>query len=79
MMPIKRGVLIRFIREINNSNILYCEEFMKIAELRHLDNAKGGMAITEKEYIATANLQEARPVAHLLYSNVREIVEQRRF
>lgn len=72
----KRGVLIRFITEINNSNLHYCEEFMKIAELRHLDNAKGGMAVTEKEYIATANLQEAQPVAHLIYSNVKEIVEQ---
>ena len=72
----KRGIIIRFITEINNSNLRYCEEFMKIAELRHLDNAKGGMAVTEKEYIATANLQEAQPVAHLIYSNVMEIVEQ---
>ena len=72
----KRGVKIRFITEINNNNIQYCQEFMKIAELRHIDNAKGGMAVTEKEYIATANLQEAQPVAHLIYSNVMEIIEQ---
>ncbi|WP_458720315.1 ATP-binding protein [Candidatus Nitrosocosmicus sp. R] len=72
----KRGVKIRFITEINNNNMQYCQEFMKIAELRHVDNAKGGMAVTEKEYIATANLQEAQPVAHLIYSNVREIIEQ---
>ncbi len=72
----KKGVKIRFITEINNSNMHYCEEFMKIAELRHIDNAKGGMAVTEKEYIATANLQEAKPVVHLIYSNVKEIVEQ---
>ena len=72
----KRGVLIRFITEINNSNLHYCEEFMKIAELRHLDNAKGGMAVTEKEYIATANLQEAQPVAHLIYSNVNSNVKE---
>ncbi len=72
----KRGVLIRFITEINNSNLHYCEEFMKIAELRHLDNAKGGMAVTEKEYIVTANLQEAQPVAHLIYSNVNSNVKE---
>ncbi len=72
----KRGVKIRFITEISNNNLQYCQEFMKIAELRHIDNAKGGMAVTEKEYIATANLQEAQPVAHLIYSNVREIIEQ---
>lgn len=71
----KRGVKIRFITEIDNNNIQYCQEFMKIAELRHIDNAKGGMAVTEKEYIATANLQEAQPVAHLIYSNVMEIIE----
>lgn len=34
------------------------------------------MAVTEKEYISTANLQEAQPVAHLIYRNVMEIVEQ---
>lgn len=27
----KRGILIRFITEINNSNLRYCEELMKIA------------------------------------------------
>ncbi|HKR72619.1 MAG TPA: HAMP domain-containing sensor histidine kinase, partial [Candidatus Nitrosocosmicus sp.] len=72
----ERGAIIRFITEINSSNLHYCEEFMKIAQLRHIDSAKGGMAVTEKEYIATANLQEAQPVAHLIYSNVMEIVEQ---
>lgn len=74
----KKGVKIRFITEINNNNIQYCQEFMKIAELRHIDNAKGGMAVTEKEYIATANLQEAQPVSHLIYSNVMEIIEQQK-
>lgn len=70
-----KGVKIRFITEISNNNIHYCQEFMRFAEIRHLDNAKGGMAVSEEEYRASAFLQEAQPVAHLIYSNVMEIVE----
>ena len=72
----ERGVKIRYISEITKHNINYCKELMKIANVRHLDNAKGGMAVNEIEYIATANLQEAKPVSHLIHSNVKEIVEQ---
>jgi len=71
-----RGVKIRYISEITNKNINYCKELMKIVELRHLDESKGGMTVNETEYIATAHLQEAKPIAHLIYSNVKEIVEQ---
>ena len=74
-----RGVKIRYISEITKHNINYCKELMKIAELRHMDNARGGMAVTEKEYIATANLQEAKPVSHLIHSNVKELVEHQQF
>ncbi len=72
----RREVKIRYISEITKHNINYCKELMKIAEVRHMDNAKGGMAVSEMEYIATANLQEAKPVPHLIHSNVKEIVEQ---
>jgi signal transduction histidine kinase len=47
--------------------------------VRHVDNAKGGMAVSESEYIATAKLQEAKPVSHLIHSNVMEIVEQQQY
>src|SRR6478672_8614595 len=71
-----RGVKIRYISEITSNNINYCKELMEIAEVRHLDNSKGGMAVSETEYIATAHLQEAKPVQHLIYSNAKEMVEQ---
>jgi len=71
-----RGVKIRYISEITSNNINYCKELMEIAEVRHLDNSKGGMAVSETEYIATAHLQEAKPAQHLIYSNAKEIVEQ---
>ncbi|HYF98621.1 MAG TPA: HAMP domain-containing sensor histidine kinase [Candidatus Saccharimonadales bacterium] len=72
----ERGVKIKYLSEITNRNINYCKELMKIAEVRHVDNAKGGMAVSEGEYIATAKLHEAKPVSHLIYSNVMELVEQ---
>lgn len=72
----ERGVKIKYISEITKHNIDYCKELMKIAEVRHVDNAKGGMAVSESEYIATAKLQEAKPMSHLIHSNVMEIVEQ---
>jgi two-component system sensor histidine kinase VicK len=74
-----RGVKIRYISEITKHNINYCKDLMKMAELRHMDNAKGGMAVTDTEYIATANLQEAKPVSHLIHSNVKELVEHQQF
>ncbi len=43
----ERGVKIRYISEITKHNINYCKELMKIANIRHLDNAKGGMAVNE--------------------------------
>ena len=75
----ERGVKIKYLSEITKHNINYCKELMKIAEVRHVDNAKGGMAVSESEYIATAKLQEARPVSHLIHSNVMEIVEQQQY
>lgn len=75
----ERGVKIKYLSEITKHNIHYCKELMKIAEVRHIDNAKGGMAISESEYIATATLQEARPVSHLIHSNVMELVEQQQY
>ena len=32
------------------NSIPYCRELMDIAELRHLDDAKEGMAVNETEY-----------------------------
>jgi len=75
----ERGVKIKYLSEITKHNINYCKELMKIAEVRHVDNAKGGMAVSESEYIATAKLQEAKPVSHLIHSNVMEIVEQQQY
>jgi two-component system, OmpR family, sensor histidine kinase VicK len=73
----RRGAKIRAFTEITKENIPYCKELMKIVdELRHLDGVKGGMAVSESEYMATTILEESKPLTEVIYSNVREVVEQ---
>jgi two-component system, OmpR family, sensor histidine kinase VicK len=73
----KRGGKIRAFTEITKDNVKYCKELIKIVdELRHLDGVKGGIAVNESEYMATTVLQEAKPLTQVIYSNVREVVEQ---
>ncbi|MGZ5490035.1 MAG: hypothetical protein ACXW2E_06880 [Nitrososphaeraceae archaeon] len=65
-----RGVKIRYVTEITRENIAYCKEIIKYfhAEIRHLDGVKGNIEISDdgKEYVATANLQEAKPLKQLI-------------
>src|SRR6188472_242417 len=73
----KRGGKIRAFTEITKDNIQYCKELIKLVdELRHLDGVKGGIAVSETEYMATTILQEAKPLTQVIYSNVKEVVEQ---
>ena len=72
-----RGGKIRAFTEITKDNIHYCKELSKLVdELRHFDGIKGGIAVSETEYMATTVLQEAKPLPQVIYSNVKEIVEQ---
>jgi signal transduction histidine kinase len=83
----KRGVNFRYVTEITKDNISYCKELSEFAEVRHLNEVKGNFEVSKNgikggkggEYIGTATLQEAEPVAQLIYSNVKEIVEQQQF
>jgi two-component system, OmpR family, sensor histidine kinase VicK len=73
----RRGGKIRAFTEITKENIKYCKELMNIVdELRHLDGVKGGMAVSESEYMATTILEESKPLTEVIYSNVKEVVEQ---
>ena len=75
-----RRVKIRFITEINNSNLFYCKELIKISELRHLDGVKGNFGICDKkEYLAAPTISEAQPAPQLIYSTIREVVEQQQY
>ncbi|MFL6406003.1 MAG: ATP-binding protein [Nitrososphaeraceae archaeon] len=73
----KRGAKIRAFTEITKDNINYCKELMKLVdELRHLNGVKGGLAVSETEYMATTVLEEAKPLTQVIFSSVKEVVEQ---
>jgi two-component system, OmpR family, sensor histidine kinase VicK len=77
---LRRGIKSRFITEITERNIEYCKELRKIVyELRHLDDVKGNFAVGESDYIATAIQEEARPIARLIHSNARGMIEQQQY
>jgi two-component system sensor histidine kinase VicK len=54
---------------------------LKFAEIRHLDGVKGNFEVSDiKEYVAATTLQSAnKPMPQLIYSNVKEIVEQQQY
>jgi signal transduction histidine kinase len=73
----KRGGEIRAFTEITKDNVNYCKELIKLVdELRHLSGVKGGLAVSETEYMATAVLEEAKPLTQVIFSSVKEVVEQ---
>jgi signal transduction histidine kinase len=73
----RRGAKIRAFTEITKENIHYCKELINyVDELRHLDGVKGGMAVSESEYMATTILEESKPLTEVIYSNEKEVVEQ---
>lgn len=76
----KRGGKIRAITEITKDNLRYCRKLEKLVDgFRHLDGLATGIAISESEYMATTILQEAKPLELVIYSNVKEIVEQQQY
>lgn len=78
-----RGVKLKYITEIMSENIPYCKELMRISEVRHLDGIKGNFMVSEKEYLAPAvshdNNNDTHIASQIIYSNVREIVEQQNY
>ena len=73
----RRGGKIRLLTEITGENINYCKQLMSLVdELRHVDGIKGGLAVSETEFMATTILAEATPLTQVIYSNVKELVEQ---
>jgi two-component system, OmpR family, sensor histidine kinase VicK len=75
----KRGIKTKFITEITKDNIEYCKELMKFVELRHMDDVKDNIAVSETEYVATAVLHGPKPVTQTIYSNAKAIIDQNRY
>ncbi len=76
-----QGVRLRQITEITKDNVPYCKMLMKIAELRHLGGVKGKIELNDKELIVTATTEneESHQTAQVIYSNVKQLVEQQRY
>ena len=75
----KRRIMRRYITTIAKNNLSYCKGVMKIGELRHLDGIRGNFAVSEREYLASATLQEAKLLEQVIYNNVKEVLEQQQY
>ena len=75
-----RGIKLRYITEITKENVHYCKELIKFEyDIRHLDGIKANFSVSETEYVASTTLQEGQPVPQVIYSNVKDIVQQQKY
>lgn len=74
-----RGVKIRFLTEINDTNLHYFKKLAKIAEIRHLEGVRSNFSVSDGEYIGSVVMQDTSPVPQLIYSNAKTIVEQQQY
>ena len=76
-----RGIKTRYITEINKDNIDNCKELMgHVGAVRHLDGIRANFSTSNIEYLAyVTGIQTAKPVPHIIYSNVLGIVEEQKY
>ena len=74
-----RGVKVRFLAEINSTNVRYFKKLVTIAELRHLEGIRSNFSVSEREYIGSVIPQDSSPLPQLIYSNAKAIVEQQQY
>jgi two-component system sensor histidine kinase VicK len=85
----ERGIKLRYITDITKDNVKYCKELINdfAYEIRHIDGIKANFSVSETEYLAYATLvkeeelqqQPMRPIQQVIYSNVKDIVEQQKY
>jgi hypothetical protein len=73
----RRGVELRCITEITESNLSYCKQLMTMVdELRHLNGIKGNLYLNEIGCLFPASFHEnGSPASKGIYSNMKEVVE----
>ena len=74
-----RGVKVRFLTEINDTNLNYFKKLARIAEIRHLEGIRTNFSVSEGEYIGSVVLQDSSPVPQLIHSNAKAVVEQQQY
>jgi two-component system, OmpR family, sensor histidine kinase VicK len=86
----ERGIKLRYITDITKDNVKYCKELINdfAYEIRHIDGIKANFSVSETEYLAYATLvkeeeelqqQPMRPIQQVIYSNVKDIIEQQKY
>ena len=82
----EKGIRLRYVTDITKDNFKYCKEMMEFAdEVRHLDGLKANFSVSETEYLASASLsqqqkqQPTQQVQQVIYSNVKDIVQQQKY
>jgi two-component system, OmpR family, sensor histidine kinase VicK len=84
----KRGINLRYVTDITKDNVKYCRDLIEFFayDIRHLDGIKANFSVSETEYLASAALLEEQmqqqpsiPIQQVIYSNVRDIVEQQKY
>jgi two-component system sensor histidine kinase VicK len=79
----EEGIRLRFLTDINSENIIYCKELMRFAEVvRHVEGIKANFAVRDEDYIGIATSNSALQPSiqsHIIYSNVRGIIEQQQY
>src|ERR687884_1483675 len=83
----KRGIKLRYVTDITKDNVKYCKDLIEFFayDIRHLDGIKANFSVSETEYLASAIMAEGQtkepiiPIQQVIYSNVRDIVEQQRY
>jgi two-component system sensor histidine kinase VicK len=84
----KRGIKLRYITDITKDNVKYCKQLISefAYEIRHMDGIKANFSVSETEYLASTTLveeelqqQPMRPIQQVIYSNIKDIVEQQKY
>jgi two-component system sensor histidine kinase VicK len=84
----KRGIKLRYVTDITKDNVKYCRDLIEFFayDIRHLEGIKANFSVSETEYLASAALLEEQmqqqssiPIQQVIYSNVRDIVEQQKY
>ena len=84
----KRGIKVKYITDITKDNVKYCRSLIEFFayEIRHLDGIKANFSVSTTEYLASATMMTGgqtegatMPIQQLIYSNVKDIVEQQKY
>src|SRR6188472_869373 len=79
---------VRYITDITKDNVKYCKQLMHFFdEIRHIDGLRANFSVSEKEYLASVSLlqEDVQPqqftelLQQIIYSNVKDIVEQQKY